>query len=221
MSKEFEYVRPEEQLSDVIEKMGQLDLHEISVSPDGKKLIGVVSYGTLLKRRNVSITTKAESVMVMPQLIGPESSVTTVAEAFLSSGYRQIPIVKGGSIQGTVTRADLIKIILDIKELKNVKVRDIMTADVRTVRLDDPVELAIMNMKNLDIRTLPVIDKDGNLSGIVGIKEVAAYNWKEKKRETVGEIVGNNTQVKVNVDSISIPSVATISPDDDIGKAVD
>ncbi len=101
------------------------------------------------------------------------------------------------------------------------KVRDIMTADVRTVRLDDPVELAIMNMKNLDIRTLPVIDKDGNLSGIVGIKEVAAYNWKEKKRETVGEIVGNNTQVKVNVDSISIPSVATISPDDDIGKAVD
>ncbi len=118
MSKEFEYVRPEEQLSDVIEKMGQLDLHEISVSPDGKKLIGVVSYGTLLKRRNVSITTKAESVMVMPQLIGPESSVTTVAEAFLSSGYRQIPIVKGGSIQGTVTRADLIKIILDIKELK-------------------------------------------------------------------------------------------------------
>ena len=109
----------------------------------------------------------------------------------------------------------------EIKELKDVKVRDIMTADIRTVRLDDPIEVALMDMKNLDIRTLPVVDKEGKLSGIVGIKEVAAYNWKEKKRETVGEIVGNNTQVKVNVDSISISSVATISPDDDLGKAVD
>ena len=65
MSKGFEFVSPEEQLSDVLKKMGQLDLHEMPVSLDGKRLMGVVSYGTLLKRRNLPITTKAGSIAVM------------------------------------------------------------------------------------------------------------------------------------------------------------
>jgi Mg/Co/Ni transporter MgtE len=50
MSKRFEYVSPEDQLSDVLKRMGQLDLHEMPVRLDGKRLMGVVSYGTLLKR---------------------------------------------------------------------------------------------------------------------------------------------------------------------------
>ncbi|OPY29802.1 MAG: Methylated protein [Methanomassiliicoccales archaeon PtaU1.Bin030] len=220
MSKRFDFVSPEDQLSDVLKKMGQLDLHEMPVSLDGKRLMGVVSYGTLLKRRNLPITTKAGSITVMPQEITPDTLVTEVAEAFMTSGFRQIPVVKGQNIQGIIARTDLIKIVEGIKELRELKVRDIMTEDVQTVGLEDPVETALLSMKNLTIRTLPVVDGWGNLTGIVGIKQVANYNWKERKRETVGEMTGDNSPVKVKVSSIALDSVYTVAEDATLGEAV-
>jgi CBS domain-containing protein len=220
MSKRFEFVSPEDQLSDVLKKMGQLDLHEMPVSLDGKRLMGVVSYGTLLKRRNLPITTKAGSITVMPQEVTPDTLVTEVAEAFMTSGFRQIPVVKGQNIQGIIARTDLIKIVEGIRDLRELKVRDIMTEDVQTVGLEDPVETALLSMKNLTIRTLPVVDEESKLTGIVGIKQVANYNWKERKRETVGEMTGDNSPVKVKVSSIALDSVFTVEQDATLGDAV-
>jgi CBS domain-containing protein len=220
MSKGFEHVSPEEQLSDVLKKMGQLDLHEIPVSLDGKRLMGVVSYGTLLKRRNLPITTKAGSIAIMPQEITSETLVTEVAEAFMTSGFRQIPVVRGQIIQGIISRTDMIKIVPQIRELREIKVREIMTEDVQTVGSEDPVEAALLSMKNLTIRTLPVVDKDRKLTGIVGIKQVANYNWRERKRETVGEMTGDNSPVKVNVSSVQLDAVVTVPEDADLGRAV-
>ena len=68
--------------------MGQYDLHEIPVSNDGKELLGIVSYRTLLKRRNLPVETKANTLMVMPQEITLDSTVMDIAEAFVASGYR-------------------------------------------------------------------------------------------------------------------------------------
>ncbi len=221
MSKGFEFVNPEDQLSDVLKKMGQLDLHEMPVSLDGKRLMGVVSYGTLLKRRNLPITTKAGSIAVMPQEITPETLVTEVAEAFMTSGYRQIPVVRGQIIQGIISRTDMIRIIQGIKDLRELKVSDVMTEDVQTAGSEDPVEAALLSMKNLTIRTLPVVDKENRLTGIIGIKQVANYNWRERKRETVGEITGDNSPVKVKVSSVQLDSVVTVEEGADLGRAVE
>jgi CBS domain-containing protein len=138
----------------------------------------------------------------------------------LKTGYRQIPVVKGQIIQGMIARSDLIRIALDIKELRDIHVQDVMTTPVQTVRSVDPVETALMSMKNLTIQTLPVIDEHGNLTGIVGIKEVASYNWKDKKRETVGEVSGNSGPVDLKVSSIALDGVFTIEPKADLGKAI-
>ncbi|MBI0584666.1 MAG: CBS domain-containing protein [Methanomassiliicoccus sp.] len=221
MSKGFEFVSPEEQLSDVLKKMGQLDLHEMPVSLDGKRLMGVVSYGTLLKRRNLPITTKAGSIAIMPQEITPDTLVTEVAEAFMTSGFRQIPVVRGQIIQGIISRTNMIKIVQGIRDLSELKVRDVMTEDVQTVGSEEPVEAALMSMKNLTIRTLPVVDKENHLTGIVGIKQVANYNWRERKRETVGEMTGDNSPVKVKVSSVQLDSVITVGEDANLGKAVE
>jgi CBS domain-containing protein len=221
MSKDFPYVGPDDHLTDVLKKMGNLDLHEIPVSQDGKRLMGVVSYGTLLKRRNLSTSSKAGSISIMPQEITPEASITEVAEAFLTSGFRQIPVVSGQIIQGMITRTDLIGIIKDIKELRDLKVYDIMTEDVQTIGSDDPVDAAVLSMKNLTIRTLPVVDDEGALTGIIGIKQVANYNWRERKRETVGEVTGDNSPVEIKVSSIALSSVFTIRSNSTLGEAVD
>ncbi|HHT74637.1 MAG: HPP family protein [Methanomassiliicoccaceae archaeon] len=221
MSKDFQYVGPDEHLTDVLKKMGNLDLHEIPVSQDGKRLMGVVSYGTLLKRRNLSTSSKAGSISIMPQEITPDTPITEVAEAFLTSGFRQIPVVSGQVIQGMVSRTDLIGIVKNIKELEELKVYDIMTEDVQTIGTDDPVDAAVLSMKNLTIRTLPVVNDRGQLTGIIGIKQVANYNWREKRRETVGEVTGGNSPVEIKVSSIALNSVFTIRSTATLGEAVD
>ena len=199
MSKDLPICRSDEHLTDVLKKMGNLDLHEIPVSQDGKRLMGVVSYGTLLKRRNLSTSSKAGSISIMPQEITPDTPITEVAEAFLTSGFRQIPVVSGQVIQGMVSRTDLIGIVKNIKELEELKVYDIMTEDVQTIGTDDPVDAAVLSMKNLTIRTLPVVNDRGQLTGIIGIKQVANYNWREKRRETVGEVTGGNSPVEIGL----------------------
>jgi CBS domain-containing protein len=63
MNTRFETVSPSDTVNTVLKKMRDLDIHEVPVTADGKKLLGVVSYGTLLKRRNLSIEAKADTVM--------------------------------------------------------------------------------------------------------------------------------------------------------------
>jgi CBS domain-containing protein len=157
----------------------------------------------------------------MPQEITPDTPITEVAEAFLTSGFRQIPVVSGQVIQGMVSRTDLIGIVKNIKELEELKVYDIMTEDVQTIGTDDPVDAAVLSMKNLTIRTLPVVNDRGQLTGIIGIKQVANYNWREKRRETVGEVTGGNSPVEIKVSSIALNSVFTIRSTATLGEAVD
>jgi CBS-domain-containing membrane protein len=114
----------------------------------------------------------------------------------------------------------MIRIVPQIRDLREIKVREVMTEDVQTVGSEDPVEAALLSMKNLTIRTLPVVDKDRRLTGIVGIKQVANYNWRERKRETVGEMTGDNSPVKVNVSSVQLDAVVTVPEDADLGRAV-
>ena len=55
----------------------------------------------------------------------------------------------------------------------------------------------------------------------MGIKQVANYNWRERKRETVGEMTGDNSPIKVNVSSVQLDSVITVEEDAALGRAVE
>jgi CBS domain-containing protein len=107
--------------------MSEMDIHEVPVTADGKRLLGIVSYGTLLKRRNLSIDAKAETVMTMPQLVTPATPVSEVAELFIHSGYREVPVVSDGKIAGIVSRTGLLRVIRDVRELQRIPVSEIMS----------------------------------------------------------------------------------------------
>ena len=51
--------------------------------------------------------------------------------------------------------------------LSKIKVGDVMTKEVITVSVDDPVELAARKMSDNDISILPVVDHEGKLVGVV------------------------------------------------------
>lgn len=216
----FETVDPEMSLTDVVARMRSKDLHEMPVTENGKKLLGVVSYRSIIRRKNLVIGTKVKTAMDLPPDIAPDTQITKVAEQFLSTGYRQMPVVRGSKLVGLISRASLITIIPKIKDLRTVKVSEIMTEQVQTVREDEPIKSAIETMRKLDIRTLPVVDAGDHLTGIVGIRDIVNYNWNGSRRETKGEISGEKNHVDIKVGSLANDAVVTIGPGATLNDAV-
>ncbi|HHT74638.1 MAG: CBS domain-containing protein [Methanomassiliicoccaceae archaeon] len=219
MDEEFVTVRPDDRLGDVLARMTELDLHEIPVSKDGKRIEGLVSYGTMLRRKNLSTEAKASTIMVSPPNVPPDAAITEVAEILLREGYRQLPIVEDGRIAGVVSRSHILSVVKNVQDVQDVPVESIMTTDARTVGGKDRVVDAVTTMRNLDIRIMPVVDDPGRIMGIVGIKDIANYNWREKRRQTIGEVVGNSYPADVLVESVMIEEPVTIPPGTTVGEA--
>jgi CBS domain-containing protein len=219
MDPHFETVGPKDSINDVLKKMRDLDIHEVPVTNNGSKLLGVVSYGTLLKRRNISVETKAETIMLMPQAVSVRTPVTEVAELFITSGFREIPIVEDGHISGMVSRSGLLKVVQEIKELQRIPVGEIMSLDVGTVQLDTSVKDAVQLMSTRDVRVLPVVDEQGRIVGIVGIKDIVLVNWHERNRQTVGEFAGESDPINVNVGSVAVEPAVVAPPTMSLGEA--
>ena len=221
MDREFATARPDDRLGDVIARMTELDLHEIPVSHDGKRMDGLVSYGAVLKRKNLSIDAKASNIAVAPPNVSPETAITEAAEVLLREGYRQLPIVGNGRIDGILSRGHILSVLRSIPELRDVPVESIMSPEVRIARGKDRVVDAVTVMRDMDIRILPVVDDMERIMGIVGFKDLANYNWREKKRQTLGEVVGDSYPADVLVESAMIEDPVVITPGTTVGKAAE
>ncbi len=222
IDKKFVCVDPETAVSEAIAKMRAHDVHEMPVTEKCKKLVGVLSFGRIIRRKNLVTGMKVKSVMDLPPPITTTTPVTRVAEEFISTGYRHMTVMKNKNIVGVISRNAIASLVPKVKDLRNMKVQDIMSTSVQAVKESDSVKEALELMRSLDVRTLPVVDKSGQLSGIIGIKDIVNYSWfATSRRETVGEKVGNKDPVEVKVGSLEIEAVKTIEPNKLLSDAVD
>jgi CBS domain-containing protein len=221
LNTKFETITPETALSDAVAKMRAADLYEIPVV-DKKKLVGVLSFGSMVKKRAMVAGMKVKGLMDIPPGITGETTITEIAEQFIATNYRNMPVVKGSSLIGVVSRGDVIKIVQGIKEFKDMKASDIMTYDITAVQTKEPIRNALEMMRRIDVRTIPVVDDSFKLSGIIGIRDIVNYSWTGGKvqKETRGEKVGNRDPVEVKVESIMHPAVTTIKPETTVNDAV-
>ncbi|MCX6650936.1 MAG: CBS domain-containing protein [Methanomassiliicoccales archaeon] len=222
MKKKFETVDPEMTLSDVVAKMRSSDMHEIPVV-DGKKLLGVISYGTVIRKKNLVIGTKARTMVESTPEITLETPITEIAEHFLSSGYRQLPVTKGKAVQGIITRAGIISVLTKLKDVKALKVADLMSSGTRSVHEKDLIKDAMSLMRELEVRTVPVVDDNDRLIGIIGIKDIVQYSWSGSGTQAQGrrDMGGNNNPVELEVRSLMHDSPVTLAPEDPLTKAIE
>ena len=86
-----------------------------------------------------------------------------------------LPVMEEGHLVGMISERDYArKVILLGRGSRETTVADIMTHNVRTVRLDDSVQACLQLMTDNRIRHLPVIE-EGELTGIISIGD--CVNW--------------------------------------------
>jgi CBS domain-containing protein len=158
-----------ERLSEVLGRMKKMDIHELPVV-EGGKLLGMVSYDMFIKRKSLPLTTTVENLMVTPPKVDVNDSITRVAEVMLVNNFRAVPVTSAGEIAGIVAREDIVHSLRGFSQLDQIDVRDVMSPKPITIKEIDDVELGRSIMRDLDVRSIPVINKEGRLSGVIGVR---------------------------------------------------
>jgi CBS domain-containing protein len=214
-------VEPGEDVSSAIGKMQQYDINEVPVVTGKGKILGLVNYETLLRKRSIPMTTKVENIMSFPPRVEEDVPIMDIAETMLSSGYRAVPVTSRDCIVGMVSRTDLINIIPELNILKEILVHEIMTSSPHFITEKETIDQARNLMYKLDVRALPVTNHKGELTGVVGLKDLAKVNYQAKSRQTRGDIAGGKgSSSKVEVKSVMKAPPIFIGKDAKISDAV-
>lgn len=218
MSTEVVTAECTEPLSELLGQMKKNDIYELPVLERGK-LVGMVSYDALLKRRQFPLSSEARTVMVSVPAVAEDDSVAHVAEALLSSDLRAVPVTHRSKVVGIISRGDLIRNLMNVKEVTALKVKDIMTPTPVTVGEKDNIEKARQAMKQLDERSVPVVDGDGRLVGVIGAREIVQLVEGEGDKRN-SRPLGNHVDLNITVESIMSSPAVSLPPDASMAEAL-
>src|SRR5579883_1634922 len=103
----------------------------------------------------------------------PEESLQKVAKCMAELDIGVLPVSENDRLVGMITDRDIV--IRGLAEGKGpkAKVRDVMTPDVKYCFSDQEVDEIATNMAEIQLRRLPVLDRDKRLVGILSLADIA------------------------------------------------
>lgn len=146
-----------------------------------KKVIGVITNDNLMKEASrIEFGKKPVSMIMSEDIISVDAddNVGKIINIFREQGISRLPVLSNGKLVGIVTMHDLLDMIMPNKSelargsigintspMRDIKVKDIMTDSVVTVKPEATIHEAIDLMLDRDIHSLVV--HDGKVKGIV------------------------------------------------------
>jgi CBS domain-containing protein len=107
--------------------------------------------------------------------VAPDYTVFEAISMMAEKNVGALPVMDGESLVGMISERDYArKVILLGRGSRETAVSEIMTSNVRTVRLNDSVQDCLQIMTENRIRHLPVLEDD-KLTGIISIGD--CVNW--------------------------------------------
>ncbi len=116
--------------------------------------------------------------------IVPEASVFDAQEKMAQNRIRHLPVVDPDDrLIGILTDRDIRSALpyslmkdpsgrAEAEKIKDLKVRDIMTADPKTIGPHHTIQDALLLIQELKVGALPVVDSEGLLKGIISVRDL-------------------------------------------------
>lgn len=132
-----------------------------------------------------------------PETVQNSDSIREVARIMKDSDTGVVPVVDGKKIIGLITDRDIVvRGVAEGKNIEDLRVNEIMTKSVRSVREDATVKDALEMMSNADIRRIAVVNQNDELVGIVSIGDISTNTNQDgkvgKAVESISEAPPNN-----------------------------
>lgn len=132
-----------------------------------------------------------------PECVSEKDSIRDVARIMKSQDTGVVPVVDGKKIIGLITDRDIVvRGLAEGKNLENVRVNELMTKSVRSVREDATVNEALELMSSSEIRRVAVLNGNDELVGILSLGDIASEGNQDgkvgKAVEQISEAPPNN-----------------------------
>ena len=114
-----------------------------------------------------------EAMTANVQLCTPEDTLRDAAEAMAALNCGLLPVTDGGRLVGMISDRDIAIRGVAMGRGPDASVRDVMTAEVKYCFEDQDLREITANMGDIQVRRLPVLDRDKNLVGIIALGDIA------------------------------------------------
>ena len=119
------------------------------------------------------------------QTIRPNQTAREAASFMLSADAGSIPVTEGERLIGMITDRDIAVRGVAKGSGPDTPVRDLMTNDVVSVRVDEDCSAVASRMSEAQVRRLPVVDEQERLCGIVSLGDLARETQSESAHQAL------------------------------------
>jgi CBS domain-containing protein len=125
---------------------------------------------------------KVKQIMSSPvDPIDPTTTVAVAAQKMRDADVGCLLVGGGDQLFGIITDRDIVvRALADGRSAYREPVWSVMTSEVLSCFEDQPVEEAASIMAEHDVRRLPVLDRNGRLTGLVSLSDVRGGAFKKK-----------------------------------------
>jgi CBS domain-containing protein len=122
--------------------------------------------------------------------IDPAATVQQAAEQMGELDVGAVFVGTDGALQGVLTDRDIIlRLVIEGRHPAEVPVSAVMSAQLFACREDDNIETVLGEMRERQVRRMPVLAEDGRPVGVVTLSDIAkAVGGPEQAMETLREI---------------------------------
>jgi len=128
------------------------------------------------------------------QLCTPDNTLKDAAEAMGALGVGLLPVSDNDRLVGMISDRDIAVRGIGLGRGPDTRVGDVMTADVKYCFEDQELDEVCANMGEIQVRRLPVLDRDKRLVGIIALGDIAQVQASNGTGQALSQISRPSTQ---------------------------
>lgn len=105
------------------------------------------------------------------RLVSPNDSIEAIAKIMAADDLGFLPVGENDRLVGTITDRDIVVRALARGMGGDAHVRDVMTQDVKYCFDDAEMTDVVQNMGDIQVRRLPVVNREKRLVGVVSLAD--------------------------------------------------
>jgi CBS domain-containing protein len=129
-----------------------------------------------------------EAMTVDVRLVNPGQTIRDAARLMADGDIGALPVGDNDRLVGVITDRDIAIRAVAVGRGPDARIDEVMSREVMYCFDDEDLEAVASNMGQIQVRRLPVVNRDKRLVGIVSLGDVAACEEPNKTGEAVAGI---------------------------------
>lgn len=200
MNREPLTVQNDQSLASIKNTMEEEEVRTVPVVDSKGNLEGVIGYRDLIRFVQFNPEkTRLEKVMHQPPKFDMEDSLVDLCDLRINSGRKMLVALNGKKLAGVIGDSEFINALQEVDELDKIKTKSVETRDLENVFEQDSVEKARHAMLDKNISRLPVLDKNGKLTGIIRSTDILRMMTPRESPDSGGTAGDRHGTKEVNI----------------------